>query len=68
MQIIETKLFENDGTLIELYIMNNGKPAVRMSDVDMPSEFIGITIYPSPEKARSGFDALVAKLAEVGGC
>jgi hypothetical protein len=67
MQIIETKHFENDGTLVELYIMNNGKPAVRLVDSDA-GKTVGITIYPTPEKARAGFDGLVAKLAEVGGC
>ena len=67
MQIIETKLFENDGTLVELYVMNNSKHAVRLADTDA-GKTVGVTIYPTPEKARAGFDGLVAKLAEVGGC
>ena len=67
MQILETKHFELDGTLVELYIMNNGKPAVRLADSDA-GKTVGITIYPSADKAKAGFDSLVAKLAEVGGC
>jgi hypothetical protein len=45
MTIIETKLFPLDGTLVELYIMNNGKPAVRLADTDA-GKTVGITIYP----------------------
>lgn len=67
MTILETKVFENDGVMVELYLMNDGKPAVRVSDIPT-SETIGITIFPSQDRAKSGFDAFVAKTIAHGGC
>lgn len=64
---IETKLFANDGNAVELYIMNNGKHAVRMYDTDA-DKTVGITIYPSPARAKAGFDEMVAKIVKAGGC
>lgn len=67
MVIIETKQFENDGVLVELYLMNDGKPAVRLADSDA-GKTVGITIYPSQDRAKAGFDEMVTEIIKTGGC
>ena len=67
MTIVETKQFENDGVLVEFYLMNDGKPAVRVSDSDAQAT-VGITIYPSQDRAKIGFDEMVSKMIAHGAC
>lgn len=65
MVTLEIKTFENDGTAVELYIMNDSKPAVRVFDTDA-DKTVGITIYPSMDRAKAAFDEMVAKMIAHG--
>lgn len=67
MVTLEIKTFENDGTAVEFYIMNDSKPAVRVFDTDA-DKTVGITIYPSLDRAKAGFDKMVAEMIAVGAC
>lgn len=67
MVTLEIKAFENDGTAVELYFMNDSKPAVRIFDTDA-DKTVGITIYPSLDRAKMAFDEMIAKMIKTGAC
>ena len=67
MVIIASWFFQSNGVLVELYTINSGKFAVRMSDSDA-GETVSITIYPSEARAKAGYEDLLQKTIAAGGC
>lgn len=65
--VIASWLFESDGVVVALYVMNSGRSAVRVSNVD-PDETIGITVYPTADRAKVGYEQMLSKMIAGGGC
>lgn len=61
VNVIKSKVFPEDGLSVELYVMNDGRHAVRMFDMDA-QEVVGITIYPTPERADAAYEAVLTRV------
>ena len=54
-QIIKSKINKTD-MIVEMYLLNNGRPALRWLDADYTDEPVGIKSYPTMEMCEKEYE------------
>ncbi len=55
VSIIKSKINKTE-MIVEMYIMNNGRPALRWLDPDFTDEPVGIKSYPTMEMCENEYE------------